>query len=202
MSPRPPRLPPPAQLETICKGLAALDAILCDDWECRCYSFDAKWDPAGRERMASMRSGSGDEWFLLFAGDLAFLKMFWHERPHQDPSAVYAGLPAALESQLSEPAFSMDEVTVGGWYDGVSWTLRGDTDPVSHELAMLTGSAELYCNHAREYLELEVPEDAVANVLAGMPLDEALLGKLGSTRTLTELAGDLEELGYGASAPA
>jgi hypothetical protein len=69
------------------------------------------------------------------------------------------------------------------------------------ELAMLTGAAERYCNHAREYLDLEVPADAVAHVFAGMPLDEALLGKLESTRTLAELAADLGEIGYGAPAP-
>ena len=39
-------LPSPAELERICKGLAALDAIVCEDWEDRCaYAreyFEAK----------------------------------------------------------------------------------------------------------------------------------------------------------------
>lgn len=60
-------LPPPETLERICRGLATLDAIVCEDWESRFFSFNSKWHVKARERMASMRNGEGDEWFLLFA---------------------------------------------------------------------------------------------------------------------------------------
>ena len=84
-------LPPPVELERVCRGLAVLDAVLCEDWEMRYYSFNAGWNKKGKERMASMRNGEGDEWFLVFAGAGAFFKAFWHER------AVYVqeGPPAA-----------------------------------------------------------------------------------------------------------
>jgi len=51
-------LPPPKDLERICKGIATLDAIVCDDWEMRYYSFQQAWDATSGQRMASMRNGS------------------------------------------------------------------------------------------------------------------------------------------------
>ena len=50
-------LPAPADLERICKGIAALDAMMSDDWEGRYYSFDASWNKRAKHRMASMRNG-------------------------------------------------------------------------------------------------------------------------------------------------
>lgn len=42
------RLPAITDLRRIMKGLAALDAMLSADWESRYYSFNSKWDVAGR----------------------------------------------------------------------------------------------------------------------------------------------------------
>lgn len=68
------RLPGPPALERLTRSLAVLDAILSPDWEGRYYSFNAGWDAARGERMASMRDGCGDDWFLLFSPAGAFLK--------------------------------------------------------------------------------------------------------------------------------
>jgi hypothetical protein len=91
-----PELPAPTELERICRGLAALDAVLCAEWEGRLYSFNQAWSPDRGERMASMRNGSGDDWFLVFAPGGGFLKAFWHEYPREDVAAIHEGLPDAL----------------------------------------------------------------------------------------------------------
>ena len=109
-----PRLPPPARLERICKGLAVLDAILSPEWDGRYYSFDAKWSTD--TRMASMRNGQGDDYFMVFTGGVAFVKGFEHEQPRADPATVFHGLPTALAAQRTEAAFSMNDVTYGGWF--------------------------------------------------------------------------------------
>jgi len=57
-------LPDPRTLERTCRGLATIDAMLSAEWELRYFSFNAHWS-AG-QRMASMRNGSGDEWFFVF----------------------------------------------------------------------------------------------------------------------------------------
>lgn len=186
----------PNDLERICKGLAALDALMSEDWESRYYSFNAAWSPG--ERMASMRNGSGDDWFIVFSAAGVFVKSFWHEHKRGDVAAIYAGLPAKLSPLLTEPSFSMEYVTWGGWHDGKTWTLRGDAKPMKEELVMLQGAAETYANYAAEYFEVEdLPLDAVAHVLAGKKLDPKLLARLGTERTLADLKPELAEIGYG-----
>jgi len=192
-----PELPAPTELERICRGLAALDAMLCADWEGRLYSFNQAWSPDLSERMASMRSGSGDDWFLVFAPGGVFLKAFCHEYPGEDVAAIYEGLPDALAAQLTEPAFSMADVTFGGWHDGTRWTLRGNAAPMRDELAMLTGDPARYQAYASSYFEAELPLDEIAHVLAGRPLDDAHVAQISIERTLAELQDDLAEIGYG-----
>jgi hypothetical protein len=57
-------IPDVESLKKLCQALAMLDAIISPEWEYRYYSFDSKW--AQGEMMASMRNGSGDEYFILF----------------------------------------------------------------------------------------------------------------------------------------
>ena len=188
-------LPPLPELERICRGLATLDAILMPEWQDRYYSFNAAWAPS--QRMASMRNGEGDDWFIVFTPAGVFLKSFWHEyRPPLTPAAIYDGIPAGFEAQRVEPAFSMACVTYGGWCDDRGWTLRGLLAPMKHEIEMLAGAPETYQAYAADYFEVDVPLDAVAHVLDGRPLDDVLLARLRPECTLAELADDLTEIGY------
>ncbi len=56
-------LPDIEGLRKLTQSLAMLDAIMSPEWEYRYYSFNSKWDDG--EMMASMRNGSGDEYFIL-----------------------------------------------------------------------------------------------------------------------------------------
>ncbi len=47
------------------------------EWEYRYYSINSKWDEG--EMMASMRNGSGDEYFILFDSHGAIMKGFDHD---------------------------------------------------------------------------------------------------------------------------
>ncbi|AKV02383.1 hypothetical protein AKJ09_09046 [Labilithrix luteola] len=189
-------LPAPVELERTCKGLAALDAIMSADWEFRYYSFNHAWNEAGTERMASMRNGSGDQWFIVFAPTGVFVKAFWHEYPRENSDAIYAGLPTTLAPHLNEPAFSMNDITFGGWHDGTAWTLRGNGAPMARELAILSGDPEVYRAYAGAYFEVQLPLDAIAHVLAGKLLDDPLVARLSTERTLAELEEDLAEIAY------
>ncbi len=109
----PARLPDIATLRQRAKALAMLDAILSPEWEYRYYSFDARWNEG--EEMASMRNGSGDDWFLLFGAFGAAIKGLAHESSLAgDPAltaAVKSQVPETFASFLNEPAFSMDELS-------------------------------------------------------------------------------------------
>jgi hypothetical protein len=189
--------PPPEALERTCKGLAVLDAILSEDWELRLFSFNAAWDSARGERMASMRNGEGDSWFIVFCDGSAFFKAYWHEHDRVDPEGVYEGLPGALAHQRHEPAFSMADVTFGGWYEPErGWTLRGTLEPFAEELAILTGAADVVRAYVASYFAVDVPLDAIEHVLAGKPLDESLVARIAAGRSLESLRDDLDEIGY------
>jgi hypothetical protein len=191
-------LPEPDDLERICKGIAALDAMLSEDWEGRYYSFDACWNKRAKHRMASMRNHSGDDWFIVFTPTGTFVKSFWHEYELEDADAIYAGLPKALDKQRREGAFMMDDgVTFGGWHDGKTWTLRGNAKPLADELAVLSGDARAYRSYAAAYFEVKVPLVAVEHVLAGKKLDAKTVARVTKEQTLAELASELADIGYG-----
>lgn len=190
------QLPPPARLDVIARGLATLDALLSEEWDYRYYSFKARW--ADGERLASMRDGCGDDWFLVLTDDRAFLKGLAHDRAQLDATVLYAGLPAALAKQLAEPAFAMDRVSYGGWWEAGAWTLRcaPGAEPRMHEhLKLLQGNPAEYREYAEDYFEADVPLGVVEHVLAGRPLDDQLVQSI-SQRSLVGLAADLDEIDY------
>jgi hypothetical protein len=216
-------LPGIADLRRITQSLATLDAILSEDWESRYYSFNARWDVASGDAMASMRNGSGDEWFILFSAAGAVLKGFAHERSAMSPCAdnrtftpvvqrglaLYPGLltgfPDELAPALIEPSFSMDATTFIVWrlasapawqIGAIDWPSGDDPDGSEDLLALLDGAPERYASWASAYFERDVDAKAALHVFAHRPLDEALLSRLGSERTLEELAEDLLEIGY------
>jgi len=57
-------LPYPNNLLKKTKSLAMLDAIYCQQWDLRYFSHNSKWGE--KEEMSSMRSGEGDDYFILF----------------------------------------------------------------------------------------------------------------------------------------
>ncbi len=72
-------LPDIPVLRRLTQSLAMLDAINEPAWDDRYYSFDSQWGQD--EQMASMRDGSGDEWFALFTTAGVALKGLAHESP-------------------------------------------------------------------------------------------------------------------------
>lgn len=175
--------------------------------------------------MASMRNGSGDEWFILFSAAGAAIKGFAHEMPMsplgsersfvpavQRGLALYPGMldgfPEDLVPFLAEPAFALNATTfivwrlatASAWSIGeVAWPPGHDPDGSENLLALLDGNPESYAAWASDYFERPVTAKDAAHVLAHRPLDEALLARLGSERSLAELAEDLAEIGYPAA---
>ncbi|WMJ75347.1 hypothetical protein RCC89_19605 [Cytophagaceae bacterium ABcell3] len=50
-------IPPPKELQRICKSISVLEAILCQDWEYRYYSYQKEWGQ--KEEVCEMRNGQG-----------------------------------------------------------------------------------------------------------------------------------------------
>lgn len=189
-------LPPPPALERIARGLATLDAMLSEEWDYRYFSFDARWGEG--ERMASMRNGCGDDWFIVFTDTHVFVKGLAHEYPTVPVDDIFAGAPSALARQLAEPAFSMDRVSYGGWWDGTAWTLRcapGVEARMSEDLKLLRGNPADYAEHATDYFEIDVPVAVAEHVIAARPLTDAFVVAI-SNRNLAGMQTDLDQIGY------
>lgn len=72
------------------------------------------------QSMASMRNGSGDDYFILFSSAGTAIKGYAREypmaNPGHPPDAVLDGFPPSIEDFLSEPAFTMDCTTFCIWH--------------------------------------------------------------------------------------
>lgn len=189
------------------QALAMLDALLMPEWEYRYYSFNSSWAPG--EQMASMRNGSGDHYFMWFVDGGSIVKTYDHELTGmQDTSSLVMELTSLIPVQyrnfLSEPAFSMDEVSSIAWFDAVQqgWLLALPGEPeVGHRTDNLlwllaSGDPEAYVGWAREYFEVDVPLEAVQAVFRHEPLTEDLVRSLNDEITLEDVIEDVEEIRY------
>ncbi|WP_405252579.1 hypothetical protein [Dokdonia sp. Asnod3-C12] len=70
-------LPDPSALKEICKSLAALEAIICPEWEYRYYSYQKDW--SATEEFCEMRNGQGDHMLIVFSEHETCINGFDHE---------------------------------------------------------------------------------------------------------------------------
>jgi hypothetical protein len=201
------------QAKRISQSAAMLDAILCpDDWESRYFSFDSKWNK--NTTMASMRDGSGDDYFMTFSSVGAILKGFDHESvmsPYsQEIEQVWPGIlehvPQEFSDFLTEPAFKLEDTTFCIWrlITDFDWK-RGPiefpkekhaNDGSSGLLWILDGLPETYQKWAKGYFEVSVPIAVVRHVYAHKPLTTAIVQKLNPDIELEDLKEDILEIGY------
>lgn len=89
-----------------------LDAILSPEWEYRFYSHTAEWGDGASA--AEIRDGSGNDCFIVFTTDGAFIKGLDHKSPmapgRSRPARLWPGLvndvPEAFTEFLTEPSFA------------------------------------------------------------------------------------------------
>ncbi|MGH8028525.1 MAG: hypothetical protein ACREO3_01185 [Arenimonas sp.] len=194
-------LPPIAEIRRIAQSLAMLDAVLSPEWDLRYYSFDGGWAPG--EEMASMRNGSGDDWFLLFDAAGAALKGFAHELADAASfcGSIQEQVPPGFSSFLREPAFSMQHATFCYWSkrEDSTWYkvdgFQGD-DGSTELLAHLILGPAGYKAWAEDYFEVPVDFDAVAAVFAHEPLAESVIRALNPAADLDAAYADAVEIGF------
>ena len=205
------RLPGIVDLRRLTQSLAILDAIIEREWDYRYYSFNCKWDVG--EQMASMRNGTGDAWFCVFATTGAWLKGFDHESVmspwHREPVSVWPGvlddIPTVFAPFLREPAFSIEETTFCIWRrpDDAVWQ-RGsiefppgdDPDGSAYLLQNLDGQPESYQAWSKDYYERDVDLSAVRWIYEHKPLNADVVRVLNAEINVSELLEDAEEIGY------
>ena len=205
------RLPAPHRLRLVLQSMAMLDALIEAEWQFRYYSFNAHWSPT--EQMGSMRNGEGDDFFSVFDANGCFIKGFVHEAsmsPYRtNPPLVWGGIldqvPLTFAKSLREPAFKISDTTFGIWrrpsdsawqVGSISFPSEPDPDGSEYLLSALDGRPESYHEWAQGYYDRALQLQAVTHVYQHRPLTAAMLADLGSSRTLSELAPEADEIGY------
>jgi hypothetical protein len=206
------QLPDIAGLIKLTKSLAMLDAIMMPEWQYRYYSFNSVWDTG--EQMASMRDGSGDEWFCLFSSAGAALKGFDHESEMSpwanDDHTVWKGVldqvPVVFTRFLNEPAFSMQDTTFCIWRTNQDSDWRvgkiefpdaaDDPDGSEGLLSILDGNPETYRQWAEEYYEKPVSLSAVQRLYQHESLTTQLVKELNPEIEFDAILADAAQIGY------
>jgi len=198
-------LPSVAELRRITKSLATLDLILEPEWQYRYFSYNAGWDDG--QEMASMRNGSGDEWFLLFeASGQAALKGLDHEseaaRIDGFSQQLQNALPESFETFRSEPAFNWEATSFCYWNRGgdAAWEEPSAQTLVQTGaeglLSILTSGPEGYRDWASEYHETEMDLAPVRAVFEHQLLSEEWTAALNPDIDLESIQAELKQTGY------
>ncbi len=204
-------IPDISSLKKLSQSLAMLDAIMSPEWDYRYYSFNSNWT-AG-EMMASMRNGSGDEYFILFNSQGAIMKGFAHESAMSpwanEPEQVWRGVldevPNEFAEFLTEPAFSITATTFciwrrntdGAWQTGpIDYPNEEDPDGSEDLLLVLDGNPSTYREFAEEYYECSIDLEAVSSIYQHQTLTAETINALNPEVALEGLASDLEEIAY------
>ena len=205
------QFPAPDALRRMMQAFAMIDAILEEDDAYRYYKFNAQWSPT--EQMGSMSNGAGDDLFAVFDAAGCFVRGFDHESVMSpwahDEQRVWPGVldqvPPQFAASLNEPAFSMDAVTFcmwhaageGGWQRGaVDFPAEDDPDGSAWMLSAYDGDPATHQQFIEGYHEVEVSQDAIARVLSHEPLSRELLAAFRADRSLEEVIGAAQEIGY------
>ncbi len=199
-------LPEVEDLRRQCQALAALDSILCPEWEYRYFSFNASWAP--EESLSSMRNGEGDDWLIMFNRQGAIIKGFVLAAPMAEgcpwPGVVDA-VPDEFSGFVGEPAFAIDKTTFCLWrrHSDTSWNVGPidypdgrDPDGSSKLLRFLDGKPATYQAWGEEYYGARLNPKAIEQIYRHEQLTEFLVRSLNPKAKLRNLRSEIEEIGY------
>ncbi|WP_316845805.1 hypothetical protein [Pedobacter psychrodurus] len=197
-------LPDRKSLETICKAISVLDAIMCQEWQYRYYSYQSEWDT--NEQCFQMRNGSGDEMHILFREDGCAINGFAHEYEQHDKAKLTANLPAIFDDFIfGEPVASIGTTFCLWTTELKNWQVGQieDFDDHSEEmLNILDGQPQTYLDWATDYFEESynesgIPFDTVSKIYLGQILTkEMVLSIVEEIEDWEQLESDLKEISY------
>lgn len=188
-------LPSIDDVRKLSQGLALADAIIMPEWEYRYFSFNCNWDGKGNEMMASMRDGSGSEYFLHFTDQGVVGKVLSGESL-ANPEKSLADIPDSFSSFKSEQAFSVDNATLFFWRgnNDTGWSISPDLLHSYPLLGFFVGGVSGYQSWAEDYYEKDIDKKVLADVFNSLVVTSDQLTVLNSELTLEDLSEDLQEI--------
>lgn len=197
-------LPDRKSLETVCKAISVLDAIISQEWQYRYYSYNSKWDT--NERCLQMRNGSGEEMHILFREDGCAINGFAHEYEQQDKNKLTNNLPTIFNDFIfGEPVksigttFCLWTTELRNWQVG---HLESFEDNSEEMLNIFDGKPQTYVAWAKDYFEESynasgIPLNTLAKIYSGQALTkEMVLSIVDELEDWEQLEKDLIDINY------
>ena len=206
-------LPDIDTLRRLTQSLAVLDAIMSPEWEFRYHSFNAYW--SDKEMLASMRDGSGNDYFILFNSHGAVIKGFDHESEMSpfaslDCETIWPGvldsLPSEFNAIRTDAAFPLECTTFCIWrkWDAEHWQTgaveypdgEAEADGSGGLLFLLDAKPKTYQAWANDYYETDLVLAAIEHIYSHKPLAAEVICTLNAEVSLDDLLADITETAY------
>jgi len=197
-------LPGNKTLQSACKAMAVLDAILCQDWVYRYYSYNSQWSEG--EEFFEMRNGEGDQLLVLFRNEGAVINGYFSEAEQGEKDKLTDQLPEVFhEFIFGEPVNSAGTTFCVWQLNNTPWTTgipAADNDHSEELLSPLDGTPATYVKWATDYFkgsykETGIPLETVARIFALEPLTkEMVLSLVDHLEDWNQLTEDLIEISY------
>lgn len=197
-------LPGRKKLQSICKAIAVLDAILSQEWEYRYYSYNNKW--ADNEEFCEMRNGSGDQMLILFRQDGCVINGFAHEFLQYEKQELTKNLPSIFDEFIfGEPVKTMGTTFCVWTTEGKNWQtgqIENYEDNSAEMLSIFDGNPQTYIDWAtgyfeESYIESGIPLETVTKIYDQQTLTkEMVLTIVKELEDWEQLENDLDEIGY------
>ena len=197
-------LPDRKTLQTICKAISVLDAIISQEWEYRYYSYNNKW--ADNEEFCEMRNGSGDQMLILFRQDGCVINGFAHEFEQQDKEKLTKNLPSIFDEFIfGEPVKTIGTTFCLWTTEQKKWQvgqIENYKDNSEEMLNIFDGQPQTYIDWATDYFEESynesgIPLDTVSKIYSGQTLTkEMVFSVVDELEDWEQLETDLNEIGY------
>lgn len=197
-------LPDNKKLQSACKAMAVLDAILCQDWTYRYHSYNSQWSED--EEFFEMRNGEGDQLLALFRKEGAVINGYFSEAEQGEKDKLTDQLPEVFhEFIFGEPVASAG-TTFSVWQlNGQPWKTGIPAENDDHSAELLTpldAEPATYIKWASDYFkgsyaEGGIPLDTVTRIFNQEPLTKELISSLvNELEDWDQLVEDLIEISY------
>jgi len=177
------------------QALALLDAIIMPEWDFRYFSFNRRWTEDGSEMMASMRDGSGGEYFLHFS-DRGVVGKVLDESPDEQCLLFLKDVPGSFASFKNETAFQVNDASFYFWRrkEDPEWMAVPSNLSSYSSLGFLKGGSAYYHEWAEGYYEKSIDENTVQEVFDSLTVTQEQLTILNPELTIEDISKDLEEI--------
>jgi len=197
-------LPNRDKLQKLCRSISVIEAIICEDWLDRYYSYNSKW--ADHEEFCEMKNGQGDSLQILFHNDGCVINGMTHEFYPKDKSKLTQGLPKFYDDFIfGEPVHSIGTTFCIWTNNENSWQigeLENFDDDSEEMLKIFDDNPQTYIDWAIDYYEdgfiiNENTLNVVSDIYQGKVLTKSMVETINKDIDhWQQLKEDLAEINY------